>query len=99
VLEDLGDGGDVLTDHAGVAVPVHGAFRDRAGVHPVVATSGQQRRPGRGADRGGVKGVVADSVFGYPAECRRADLAADHVGQTKADVVEQHDQNVRGVVR
>ena len=98
VAEHLGDGGGVLADHPGVAVPVHRAFGDGAGMHAVVVASGQQRRAGRRADRRGVKGVVADAVFGHPPEGRGAHFAADHIGQSEPDIVEQHDEDVRGVL-
>lgn len=99
VAQHLGDGGGVLADHPGVAVPVHRAFGDRAGVHAVMVSAGQQRGPGGGADRGGVKGVVADSALGYSSESRGPHLAAHHVGQAEPDVVEQHDEDVRRLVR
>ena len=89
----------VLADHPGVAVPVHSAFGDRAGVHAMVVAAGQQRRTGRGTDRGGVEGVVADAVFCYSPESRRTHLPAHHIGQAEPDIVEQNDEDVRRVLR
>ena len=98
MLQDFGDGGGVLADDPGIAVPVHRPFGDRARMHAVVIAPGQQRRPGGRTDRRGVKRVVADAILGYPPESRGTDLTADHIGQAETDIVEQNDDNVGGVV-
>ena len=88
-----------LRDDAGVAVEIERPLRDRARADALVIAPGQQRRPGRRADRGRVELVEGDAVVGEARQCRRVDLAAKRVGQAKADVVEEDDEDVRRVGR
>ena len=88
IVQDLGDGGGSLGDGAGVAVPVHGAFSNGAGAHPLVVSAGEKGRPGGRANSGGVEGVVADTFlaqtgegggFDFPAKGRRAGRNPRHL--------------------
>ena len=97
VLEDFGDRRGVLADHAGVAVPVDGALGDRAGMHAVMVSTGEQRCTGRRADRSRMKGVVRQTVSRHTPEGRRINLPAHHIRQPEPDVVEQHDDDVRSI--
>ena len=99
VSQDLGQGRGRPGNHAGVAVPVHRAFRDGPGTHALVVAPGQQRRARRRADGGGVKGVVADARVGKFRQGRRADWSAEGIRQAEADIVEQDDEYVGCVLR
>ena len=97
--QDLRNGRRGPGNHAGIAVPVHRAFRNRPGTHPLVVASGQQRRPRRRADRRGMEGVVADALVRDARQRGRMDRSAVGVGQAEADVVEQDDEDVGGILR
>ena len=95
--QHFGHRGRGLRDHAGVAVPVHRAFRDRAGADPLVIAAGEQRGAGGRADSGGVESVVAHPLIGELAQRRRVDLAAERRRLAETDVIEQDDEHVRRV--
>ena len=86
-------------DDAGVAVEIERSLRDGARADALVIAPGQERRPRRRADRGRVELIEDDAVVGEARQCRRVDLAAKRVGQAKADVVEEDNQDVRRVGR
>ena len=99
VVQHLGDRRRALRDDAGIAVEVERALRDRAGADALVIAPGQQRGPRRRADRGRVELIEGDALVGEPRQGRRVDLAAKRVGQAKADIVQEDDENVRRVGR
>ena len=94
VMQHFGHGGRGFRNHTRVAIPVDGPFGDRAVAHSLVIASGEQGRPGGGADSGGVKGVVAQALVRQFAEGGGVDLAAERGGLAEADVIQQHDQHV-----
>ena len=98
VLEHLGDGGGLLRHDSGEAVEGDRALGDGAGADTGVVASGQDGRAGRRADGGGVEGVVAKALIGELAQRGRVDLAAERVRDTEADVIEQHDEDIRRVL-
>ena len=94
LLEHLGDGGGRLGDDAGVAVEGDRTLGDRAGTDAGVVAPGKQRGTGRRADRGGVKRIVAQALVGELAQGWGVHLPAEGVGDSEADVIDQHDQDV-----
>ena len=72
-----------------------GQFGDGAHADRVVVAAGQQRLPGRRAQRGGVEPGVAQPAVGQPLRHRGVDRAAEHAGGAEAHVVEQDHQDVR----
>ena len=88
-----------LRDDAGIAVEIERPLRDRARADALMIAPGQQRRAGRRADRGRVELVEGDALVGEARQRRRMDLAAKRVGEAKADVVEEDDEDVRRVGR
>src|SRR5688572_18203635 len=61
----------------------------------MVIASGQQRLPRRRAERGGVHAVVLETLVRELLEVRRLARATERARRAEADVVDQHDQNVR----
>ena len=92
IVQDLGDGGGALRHHARIAVPIQRPLGDRAGPDALMVAAGQKRGPRRRADRGRVKGIVADALVGQTRQSRGRDLAAERIGQPEADIVEENDQ-------
>ena len=68
---------------------------DPAHADRVVVPSGQQRLARRRAERRRVEAVVLEAVGGEPLGGRRVDRAAEGARRGEADVVDQHDQDVR----
>ena len=67
--------------------------------HGVVVAAGEQRRPGRRAQRRRVKARVLQPLRREPLEVRRPARAAERTRGAEADVVDQHHQDVRGALR
>ncbi len=99
LLQHLGDRRRVLRDDPGIAVPGHRPLGDRPRPDAGMVPPGEQRRPGRRADRGGVEPGIGDALRRQPVQRRGMHLAAEGLGHPEADVVEQHDQDVRRVLR
>ena len=99
VLQHLGDGRARLRDDAGIAVPVVRELGDLPVADAVMVASGQQRRAGRRAHRGGVEAVEGDAALVDAVERRRVDLAAIGARQRRPDIVEEHDEDVRRIGR
>ena len=97
IAQHLRDRRRALRDHAGIAVEIQRALRDRARADMLVIAPGQQRCARRRADRRCVKLVERDALIGEARKRRRMNLAAQRVGEAEADIVEQHDQDVRRV--
>ncbi len=98
ILEHLGDGGAALRDGAHVPVPVVRQFGDLAAGHAVVVAPGQQRRTRGRTHRGRVEPIVGNALRGKLAQGRRMNLAAVGICLSGADVVDQHDENVRRIL-
>ena len=85
--------------HAGVAGKRGGQLHDRAGVVRMVVVAGQQRRAGRAAQRRGVKAVVLQPAGRQLLQRRHVDRPAEGAAVAEADVVDQHDHDVRRALR
>ena len=72
-----------------------GDLGDAAHADRVVVPPGQQRLARRRAQRGRVEAVVLEAVRGEPLRDRRVDGASEGARRGEADVVEQHDEDVR----
>ena len=94
-LEQLGHGGRLPGNGAVVSGKAVGDLRYAAHVHAVVIPSGQQRRSSRGAERGGMKLVVAHPRRGHRINARGGDGSAKGAAGSKAHVIEHHEQHVR----
>ena len=99
ILEHFRAQGAALRDAPRKRVPVVGELCDHPGAHLVMIASGQQRCPGRGAQRRGVEPVESDSLAQDAIQRRRADLAAERRWLARARVIHQDDQDVRRVGR
>ena len=95
--QHLGQGRGRARDHARVAIPVHRTLGDGPRAYPLVVAPGQQGGPGRRADRRGVEGVVADPLARDARQRRGMDGPTVGVRQAEAHVVEQDDEDVRGI--
>ena len=84
---------------AGVAGVRRGELRDPAHAHAVVVPARQQRGAGGRADRRHVKLVVGDPHLLDSAQVWGLDRAAERVGPAEACVIDQDDEDVRGVLR
>ena len=65
----------------------------------MVIAARQQRCARRRADRRGVEGVVGDAFIAQFGQRRGVDRTAEGIGHAEADIVHQHDQDVRGAWR
>ena len=72
-----------------------GQFHDRAGVVGVVIVAGEQRHARRAAQRGGVKAVVLQARVRQLLQRGHLDRPAERAAAAEADVVDQHDDDVR----
>ena len=86
-------------DLTGVAVPVVGQLSDLTVPDPVMVTASQQRGPSRGAHRRGVEPVVPDALAVDPRQRVGPDLPAKGGRQPGSHIIDQHDQNVRRILR
>ena len=68
---------------------------DNAGVNRMMVVAGEQRCPGRRAERGGVEPVAAQSHGGDAIERRGRDDAAEGRGSAEAFVVGHDEEDVR----
>ena len=97
VAQDFGHRGGGLAGSRRCSRPSPPPVRRWSRSDPLVVAPGKQRGPCGRADRRGVKSVVADALlasrtgwaYGSPAEGVRL---------TEADIVEQNDEDVRGVL-
>ena len=99
VSQHFSDRGRFFRNHSGVTIKRDGPFSDRARADSRVISSRQQTGSRRRTDRCRVKRVVAKSFFGQFRKSRRVHFAAERFGNTKARVIQQHDQNVRSICR
>ena len=93
VEQDPADGGLVLRDNAVVAGESRRLLRDDAEADRMVVASGDQRRPRRRAERGGMDVGVAQAVVGNAVHRRRRDDAAERARHAETGIVrdDQHD--------
>ena len=61
----------------------------------MVVATGDERGPGGAAESRGVEAVVPQPILGQPGERRCLARATEGAGRAKADVVEQHEQDIR----
>ena len=99
LLEDPREGRAVARNGRVVAREGAGELADHAEAHPVVVAAGQQRRPGRRAQRRDVEAVVAQAVVREPRVVRRLDRPAEGARVSEPGVVDQDEQDVRCVLR
>ncbi len=99
VAEDARQRSAVPRQRRGVAREPARELADRAEAHGVVVPPGQQRRPGRRAQRRDVEAVVAKALLGQARVVRRADGTAERGRVPEARVVDEDEQHVRGAVR
>ena len=95
LLQDFADGGAVRADDGIVAREAGGHFADDAEADRVVVAAGDQRRPRRRAERGGVELRVAQSRLGDAVHRRCRDDAAKGARDAVALVVGHDEQHVR----
>ncbi len=86
--------GVLRTDDGIVARIARGQFADHAGAHRVMVAAGDQRRPRRRAERGGVELRVAQSRLGDAVQRRRRDDTAEGARHAVALVVGHDEQHV-----
>ena len=94
--------GEVLASGGALALvagEAGGDLHHAADVDLVVVPPGQQRRTRRRAECRGVEMVEAQPFVGQLIEGRRLDAAAEAGDCAEADVIDQHDDDVRGAFR
>jgi hypothetical protein len=96
--EHFGERRRCSRDHAGVAVPIHGALGDGSRPDALMVASREQRRPRRRTNRCGVEGVVADPLIGDARQGRRMNRTAIGVGEPKAHIIQEDDENIGRVL-
>ena len=85
---------DVVRPLSRVAREGRGRFGDAAHVVHVVVAAGEQGRPRRRADRGGVELVVAQPLAGEAFGRRHVHRPAEGAGHAEAHVVHEDDEHV-----
>ena len=95
LLEQFRDGCASFRDDATVAGEAGGHLLDDAGRDRVMVASRQHRSARRRAQCRGVKLVVEQTVLGQFLSRRHTHEAAVRTWPAEADVVEQHEQNIR----
>ena len=98
VPEDSRERNAVIRDERRVAGEPGRELADRAEADRVAVAAGEERRPRRGAERGDVEAVVADTLVRHPRVVRCVDRAAEGCGIAETRVVDQHHQDVRGPI-
>ena len=86
-------------DASGVAGEAESRLLGDAHADRVVVATGEQRGPGRGADRGHVEALVAQPATGDLVDPRGRDARAEAPELGEADVVEHDHQHVGGTLR
>ena len=94
VTENGANGGLVSGDDAVVARVTRGHFADHAATHRVVVAAGDERRPRRRAERGGVELRVAQARIRETIHRRRRDDTAKGSGDAVALIVGHYQQHV-----
>ena len=79
-----------------VAREAAGELTYRAEADRMVVPPGQQRRPGRRAQRGDVEPVVPQPSVSHPRVVRRADRTAERPRVAEPGIIDQHHQHIRG---
>ena len=98
-LEDARKGRAIAWDRRVVPREGPGELAHHAEADPVVVAPRQQRRPGRRAERRHMEAVVAQPVLREPRVVRGLDRAAEGARIAEARVVDQDEEDVRGVLR
>ena len=98
-LEDLGNRRLVLGTHRAVPRRRGCDLGDTAHVDRVMVASGQQRLPGRGAERGGMEAIELQAGAGQLLRRRGAARSAKGTGRPEPGIVDQHDQDIRRAFR
>ena len=96
--QHLGQRRDAVRKLPRVAGEPGRGFHDRAGVCGVVVPTGLERHSRRRAERRRMEVVVPQAGRREPVEGRCPDRAPEGAGSAEADVVDQHDHDVRGIL-
>ena len=96
--QDVGHEAAALGDARVIAGEPHGEVGDAAHRAGVMVAAGQEARARRGAHGGRVERPVAQASCGEPIEVRRLDVGTEAPELREADVVEDHQQDVRSTV-
>ena len=97
--KDPGQRRAVPWQRGGVAGEPAGELADRAEPDRMVVAAGEQRRPGRRAQRGHVEPVVAQPTSGQARVVGGLDRAAEGARVAEAGIVDQDQQHVRRPLR
>ena len=76
-----------------------GELTNRAEADRMVIPAGQQRRPGRRAQRGDMEPVVPQPPVSHPRVIRGVDRPAERAGVAEPGIIDQHQQDIRGSLR
>ena len=94
LLQDRADGGILGADHGIVARIAGGLLRDDAEADRVMIATGDQRRPRRRAQRGGMELRVAQPHLRDPVHRRRRDHAAERARNAVTLVIGHDEKDV-----
>ena len=89
----------VLRDERRISGEAAGKLADRAKTDGMVVAAGEQRRPGRRAQRRHMEPVVPDTLLSDPGHGGRGDRAAERTRLTKTRIIDQHQQHIRRPLR
>ncbi len=98
-LQDLRERRAVLRDERGVPGKAGGQLADRPETYRMMITAGQQRRPGRRAQRRHVEPVIPDAFLSDAGHGGRRDRAAERARLTEPRIIDQHQQHIRRPLR
>ena len=98
-LQHLRERRAVLRNERRIPGEAAGKLADRAETDGMVVAAGQQRRPGRRAQRRHMEPVVPDTLLSDPGHGGRGDRAAERTRLTKTRIIDQHQQHIRRALR
>lgn len=99
LAEHLGDGGRLVGDMAELVGKAGAEIRHRPHAGRMLGSAGQQRRPGRGAQRCHVEIAELQSVRGQRVDVPGVDIGAVAAQLREAGVIQQDDHHVGGTGR
>ena len=93
-LQHLRERRAVLRNERRIPRETGGKLADGAEPDGMVVAAGQQRRPGRRAQRRHMEPVVPDTLVSDPGHAGRGDRAAERARLAEARIIDQHQQHV-----
>ena len=99
LLQHLRERCAVLRNERRIPGETTGQLADRPETDRVVVAAGQQRRPGRRAQRGHMESVVPDTLVSDACHGGRGDRPAERARLTEPRIIDQHQQHIGCALR